>query len=148
MNGGGGGAQVYVSGKHDLATTRAMGIALPRQGRHRNLSLVATYAPISGPGTKNDDRQAYYEELRRVCHKCRGKDNLLVIGGDMNAEPGRPTDDNEGRIIGANGATRRSQTGDELIQFCKEEGLYIVSTCFYRQSRARGGTQGIAPRTS
>ncbi len=112
-----GGAAVVMRGRQDRKTTRCMSIVVPRQGRRRGLALVAVYAPVSGRQNVRA-RERFREEVRYVEAKCRGSDNMVVLGGDWNAEPGRPVEEGEQDRIGAHGGPRRTVSGSELSEFC------------------------------
>lgn len=67
---------------------RVLGISTSRRGGARGLTLVSAYAPVSGPASAGA-RGRFYDELHHVEQRSRGADNVLVVGGDFNAEVGR-----------------------------------------------------------
>ena len=56
----------------------------------------------------------------------------MLIGGDFDAEVGAQLDKDNTDVLGAFGDKHRTATGNEIIEFCREEGL-MVASIFYKQ---------------
>ena len=93
-----------------------MSVIIDRSGWRRGLALVAVYAPLSDR-QHAAERTTFYDELRLVEHMSRGPDHVLVVGGDFNAEVGRPLADVERECIGHFGNPRRTESGGNLSIF-------------------------------
>ena len=67
-----GGAHVVARGRADRRTTRCMSVLIPRKGRHRGMSLMAVYAPVSGRASAKE-RDKFRDEVRFVEQRSRGR---------------------------------------------------------------------------
>ena len=129
-----GGENVVVKGGQERKGTRCVAVTIPRARRRRGLTLVAAYAPCSGPKHARA-RERFYEELQFVEERSRGKDNLLVIGGEFNAEVGRRETPDDRDVIGAHGPPRLTGSGRELKEFCRDQ-FFVMITAFRQKMAA------------
>ena len=112
--------------------------------------MVGGYAPISARSVALEkEREEFRESLVELSRGARAGD-ILVVGGDMNAELGRAerTVGGEVRVrvgrgaqeaedtrevVGIHGAPRRSETGKAMIEVCKGED-WIDARSQFRQA--------------
>ena len=99
------------------------------------MTVVGAYAPVSGHSQRHkDEREKFRRELQGLLEKTENH-NLLVIGGDMNAEVGAEVDSAHRDVLGAFGDRHRTKSGEELIEFCREEGLSVASSFFQEKCK-------------
>lgn len=58
---------------------------------------------------------------------------MTIIGGDFNAKVGERGDAES--CMGRYGLGKRNEAGQQLIDFCEEQGLVIQNTCFQNHPR-------------
>ena len=58
------------------------------------------------------------------------KRDMLIIGGDWNAEVAAGTHTTHPEEVGPYGGDRTTRAGRQLLQFCKEESLKLAGTIF------------------
>ena len=125
----GGSALVEVKGWCD--GVRAFGVKIPGEGWRPGFLFVPVYAPLAHKTTL-EEREKFRELLSKVCDfsssRCR-----LVLGGDFNAEVGATRDRKWRHVLGPFGDNRRTRGGEELLDYCAEEGLVVAGT-YTRQS--------------
>ena len=130
------GAKIVCAGRADVCTTRVMGVKFERSGWREGLLIVATYAPTSDPREeKVRERERYREDLSRILRKTDAGD-FVIVGGDMNAEVGAGLDRDNRDVLGAFGDNRRTQTGGELIDLCRQEELMVAGSIFQQKERS------------
>ena len=91
--------------------------------------MVAAYAPTSSASMP--EREEFRKRLTMLLENSPGK-NMCLVGGDFNAEVGPGKDRDHRDVLGAYGNNKRSVTGEELIDFCRREGL-VVANSYFRQ---------------
>ena len=128
-----GGAQIYHTGGPDSKENRTLGVRIPRSGWKRGFFFVAVYAPTS---CKNkEERTKFRKHVSTMIEKVRS-DERVIIAGDMNAEmAGRESERNDG-ITGPYSNGKLSETGKELLAWCREEGMIVASTFFQQKCKA------------
>ena len=92
---------------------------------------MAIYAPTSKKSEENA-RQDLWSQTTKICKKAPSND-ILIIGGDMNAEPGAEKDTEFRSVLGPYGDKNRTATGLELIHFCADNKLKIAGTLFQQK---------------
>ena len=95
----------------------------------RNLTFISAYAPTLPESKKSPEvREDFYNVLDSVINKVNKRD-FLVIGGDLNAKTGTGYPDypaNMGRF----GKGEMNENGEELLDFCARNNLFITNTMF------------------
>ena len=83
--------------------------------RYTKLTIISYYAPIED--TKQEDKEAFYDQLQEAMHRVSAHDMLLVIG-DLNARVGN---DKTGRQsnMGTHGCGIMNDTGQRLCELCE-----------------------------
>ena len=122
----------------DYINERMIKIRLQIEGRVFN--VVSVYAPTFR--AQERDKEAFYEELRRVAQETNANEELIIMG-DFNARVGtRALDveaDQEGAsdlVLGDFGMNERNENGRLLVDFCRGYSrcpLRIMST-FYKHN--------------
>ena len=130
------GATSSFPGQADSTTTRCLAVSIPAKGWELGWHLVVAYAPVSGPQSVKERKKMYgqlHELIQKSTPRCR-----LVVGGDFNAEIGARQDDEEreGEVVGTHTEGRRTDSGQELVDFCMEEGLFDVGSMYKQRRRA------------
>ena len=88
---------------------------------------MAAYAPVS-TWKARPEREKFWNELA-ACVERVSSDDMLIVGGDFNAEVGAEKDRENTDVLGY-GDTNRTQTGTDMIERCRENGLMVASTFF------------------
>ena len=73
-------------------------------------------------------REDFYNSLREVI-KAVPKRDLLILGGDFNAQTGSSNLDHPD-IVGKFGKNKTNSNGSELVEFCLENNLVLTNTYF------------------
>ena len=89
------------------------------------LALMAVYAQASSASKegRNTCRDNITRLLDGVPPRC-----YWLVGGDFNAEVSPGMDSRHREVLGAFGDRRRSVTGEELSEYCRNEGLMVANT--------------------
>jgi hypothetical protein len=128
------GAILECVGRTDISTTRAMAITIKQKGWQRGLRLISVYAPTSAHSTMKE-REKYNKHVHMLLEKSAAED-ILVVGGDMNAQVGAGKDTTNRDVLGAFGHNNRTKTGEDLIQLCREEGLMVAGSFGLQNERS------------
>jgi hypothetical protein len=101
------------------------------KGAAKNISVVQVYAPDSARSEEECDE--FYFTLQSVIDQIHKKDVLIVMG-DFNAIVGM---DNTGRsdIMGTFGHGKLNARGERLLDFCRENELFLTNTIFKHRHR-------------
>eukprot|EP00973_Karenia_brevis_P026716 3687120-Karenia_brevis.AAC.1 len=86
--------------------------------------VIAVYGPTYQ--TDVDDKDAFYDGVRRDILETSQQDVLLILG-DWNARVG-VRDDTWGTVLGSFGNTERNDNGVRLLELCTATGLRIMNT--------------------
>ena len=103
------------------------------KGAAKNISVVQVYAPDSARSEEECDE--FYFTLQSVIDQIHKKDVLIVMG-DFNAIVGM---DNTGRsdIMGTFGHGKLNARGERLLDFCRENELFLTNTIFKHRHRRK-----------
>ena len=93
------------------------------------MRVVAVYQPVWG--TFIEEREELRGEMEEQVAGARGE--KLIIGGDFNANWGK--DRARVGVCGKYGVGRGSDAGNELMDWCEENGLVIVNSFMTHQNR-------------
>ena len=96
-----------------------------------SVKLIAVYQPVS----PNDIEIDEYRKQQETAIPCRKKDEMLLIGGDYNAQIGRQDNTGKERTLGKFGLRANSEAGDEVVEWAENNNLYIVDTYFRKNNR-------------
>jgi exonuclease III len=100
------------------------------EARPVNITWVQVYAPTTGADKK--DIEEFYRSLQSVMNEIPRKD-VVILMGDWNAKRGK----GEGsETVGKYGLGNRKEAGKRLLEFCKENALFIANT-FFEQPEQR-----------
>ena len=88
--------------------------------------MFSVYAPQQGK--PEEEKEEFREKLAEKISEVREED-IVIIGGDMNAHIGRDRRGYE-EVMGVNGIGQRNPEGEELLQMCQQHGLKIWNTMF------------------
>ena len=72
-------------------------------------------------------REKFREQMGSMIDKAPSY-TQVVIGGDMNAEVGAARDREHAGVLGPHGDTHRTETGQDMIDFCTGEELCIAQS--------------------
>ena len=103
------------------------------KGPIKNLSVVQIYAPDSARSEEECDQ--FYFQLQSVTDQIP-KNDILIVLGDFNARVGSC---HTGRkdVMGPHKHGRLNARGEQLIDFCRENELYITNTAFKHRHRRK-----------
>ena len=97
------------------------------QGKPFNITVIQVYAPTSNAEETEVDK--FYEDLQDLLELTPKKDVFFIIG-DWNAKVGETPG-----VTGKFGLGMRNETGQKLIEFCRENALVIANTLFQQHKR-------------
>ena len=96
-----------------------------------NVKLTAVYQPVS----PNDMEIDEYRKQLETAISYRKKDEMLLIGGDHNAQIGKQDNKGKERTLGKFGLRANSEAGDDVVEWAENKNLYIVDTYFRKINR-------------
>jgi len=99
------------------------------QGKPFNIMVSQAYAPTCN--AKEAEVERLYEELQDLLELAPKKDVLFIIG-DWSAKVGSQKIPG---VTGKFGLGVQNEAGQRLIEFCQENALVIVNTCFQQHKR-------------
>ena len=99
---------------------------IPGAGWRHGWLLVPIYARLTGK-TNVEEREAFRAKLSDI-RATGGNRCNLVMGGDFNGEVGPAKDKAWRHVMGPHGDNRGTLGGEELLQFCEQEGLAITKS--------------------
>ena len=132
-----GGCVQYSVGQASRGNSRSLGVYIPGAGQRRGYWVVTCYAPVA---TRTADIQKFWTELATVADKAPPH-SVVVIGGDMNAEPMTGRNGEYRQVVGPfarawieNRAVRPST--ESLLEFCGTQSLVVGSTYYAQRERS------------
>ena len=96
-----------------------------------NMKLIAVYQPVSPNEEGIDD----YRKTLETAIACKKKEEMLLIGGDHNAQIGRQDNTGGEATIGKFGLPHCSTAGEEIVEWAQLNNLRIVDTFFQKKNR-------------
>ena len=156
----------YISGK-DKNTRYGVGIVVPTslkadfipindricklqidtEGENPNITIISAYAPTEDNATKQPEkREAFYDLLEQQIKSVNDKD-ILVIGGDFNAQTGsgyKRYPNNMGKF----GKGKLSDNGYELLDMCAARNDLILTNTKFNHKLAHRTTWQAPERES
>ena len=96
-----------------------------------NVKLIAVYQPVSPNDVEIDE----YRKQLETAISCRKKDEMLLIGGDHNAQIGKQDNTGKERTPGKFGLRANPEAGDEVVEWAENNNLYIVDTYLRKNNR-------------
>ncbi len=98
-----------------------------------NVSLIQAYAPTTT--ASDEDMELFYSQLQDAMDDLPKKDVILIIG-DFNAKIGKGIQhESEAQVIGDHGLGSRNERGNQLIDFCMTNNLFVANTMFSQHPR-------------
>ena len=101
------------------------------QGKLFNITVIQVYAPTSNTEEAEVEVEWFYEDLQNLLELTPKKDVLFIIG-EWNAKIG--SQETPG-VTGNFGLGVPNESGQRLIEFCKENALVIANTLFQQHKR-------------
>ena len=96
-----------------------------------NINLIVAYVPTSN-GDKRMIKE-FYDSLDKLYSNSKSQEVNNMMG-DFNAKVGC---EKHGEIVGPHGLGTRGEREDRLMNWCEEEKLAIMNTCFAAHARRR-----------
>ena len=93
-----------------------------------NITCVQAYAPTTSADTVDID---FYRNLHLALNDTLRKD-VLILMGDWGSKIGKRE---EPGTVGRYGLGSRNEAGEQLLEFCKENALFIANTYFEQPER-------------
>ena len=102
------------------------------QGRERFITVINVYG-ITSPNAKEQPalRDTFYLDLQRTIDKQKG--DTILISGDFNSKVGKKLDGAE-TCLGKFSKGNRNDNGEELINFCLKNNIFISNSAFKHKS--------------
>ena len=91
--------------------------------------LVSVYAPQQGH--PDSEKDTFYEELLLTL-SAMGKNEIIMLCGDMNGHVGRSSSDYEG-VHGGNGFGTRNSEGERILELGDEMDMIVCNTFFQKR---------------
>ena len=104
-------------------------ISVSFQGKPFNITVIQVYTPTSNAEEAEVER--FYEDLWDLLELTPQKDVVFIIG-DWNAKVG--SQETPG-VTGKFGLGIQNETGQRLIEFCRDNALVIANTLFQQHMR-------------
>ena len=96
---------------------------------NQHITIISAYAPTLEVSRKNPvKREEFYDDLESLINTVP-KNHILVIGGDMNAKTGSGYK-NYTKCMGKRGKGELNENGEELLQMCERNQLFLSNTYF------------------
>ncbi|XP_072947691.1 uncharacterized protein [Epargyreus clarus] len=97
------------------------------------MNLIVVYAPTAV--SPENEIEGFYQDLEDTL-KSFPKREITLLMGDLNAKVGSTTcDDHLRDVVGKFGLGERNDRGEMWLQFCTENALTIMNTCFENHPR-------------
>ena len=128
-----GGSLIYRARGTDIKD-RMIGISIPNKGWKPGLLLVSIYAPLTNRSSLAL-RDNFREQLSLLLDKASGR-MTPILAGDFNGEVGPTKDKLWTQVLGPFGDSRRTKGGEELLNFCEQEGLVFANTLSSQKHKA------------
>ena len=96
-----------------------------------NTNIIQVYAPSTSHD--DDDVEQFYDQLQDLVNSVARRDELFIMG-DFNGKVGGI---DEPDVVGphSNFARGHNARGERLVEFCKQNDLFITNTCFQHRSK-------------
>ena len=107
---------------------RMIGISIPNKGWKPGLLLISIYAPLTNRSSLAL-RDNFREQLSLLLDKASRR-VTPILGGDFNREVGPTKDKLWTQVLGP------SKGGEELLNFCEQEGLVVANTFSSQKHKA------------
>ncbi|BFY99382.1 hypothetical protein BsWGS_02422 [Bradybaena similaris] len=104
-------------------------ITIRLKGQPTNVTIVQVYAPTAEADI--DEREQFYNTIQTVIDQIPSND-ILFIMGDFNAKVGEEITQN---VTGRFGLGTRNEAGENLVNFCAGNDLYVANTMFQQPKR-------------
>ncbi|KAK2709623.1 hypothetical protein QYM36_013330 [Artemia franciscana] len=108
-------------------------ITIRLKGPIVNMTIIQVYAPDSSQS--DQEAKEFYSQLQHTVDTAPKKDFLFMIG-DFNAIVGHSNDGPED-VMGKFGHGRENHRGEMLIDFCRDNELFITNTMFRHRERRK-----------
>ena len=103
-------------------------LKLVKEERKNVITIINVYAPTSELVEKDrSELDRIYAQLEKILKEHK-KNSLILIAGDFNAKIGKYRNDNE--CVGRFSTGKRNSSGQELIDFCGRNRLFISNSAF------------------
>ncbi|XP_008485560.1 craniofacial development protein 2-like [Diaphorina citri] len=106
-------------------------IAVRINAKPVNIFIVQCYAPTLDKS--DEEREEFYEEIRKTIQMKKFHE-ILILMGDFNAKVGSQRIDD---IVGPHGLGTLNSAGQDLINFCCENELFITNTWYEQKESSR-----------
>ena len=90
-----------------------------------NISIIQIYAPTTD--AQEEEMDEFYGQLQRVIDIVAGRD-ILIVMGDCNAKIGVDQEGLWRDCRSRSGLGERNERGERLLQFCRDNALFIANT--------------------
>ena len=114
-----------------LVSERLMMIRL--RAKVQNITAIQVYAPDSS--RPDEEVDTFYQQLQSLTDEVPKKD-LLVVMGDFNAIAGEATQ-LDSDVLGRFGLGRRNARGERLLEFCRDNDLFVTNSMFKHRKRRK-----------
>ena len=101
------------------------------QKQFNNTNIIQVYAPSTSHD--DDEVEQFYEQLQELTDTVPRRDELFIMG-DFNGKVGGI---DEPGVVGphSNVARGYNARGERLVNFCKQNDLFITNTCFQHRRK-------------
>ena len=96
-----------------------------------NITIIQVYLPTTEH--EEEEVEETYSIMDELLKETDGKDCTIIMG-DFNGVAGEGSEE---KTVGKYGLDKRNQTGERLVNFCKENEYVIINTFFKNRNRRR-----------
>ncbi|ELU03024.1 hypothetical protein CAPTEDRAFT_118401 [Capitella teleta] len=94
--------------------------------------MVQVYAPTAD--ADEIEKEVFYGELNNIITENKKYDDVLIVCRDFNSKVGCIKEDD---VVGLYGLGVRNESGDRLVDFERQNDLFITNTWFQQKIKSR-----------
>ena len=117
-------------------SNRIASIRLEVQGTQ--IVVIGCYAPTESSEITRQ-KEEFYKSLSGITNNLKAQNKNVIVLGDFNCRLGRDAQVLGGRVIGnfTDSTSETSENGLRVIDYCRENGLYVANTYIQKADRRR-----------
>ena len=129
-----GGATTFHAKEFGGTPSRSIAVSIPSEGWKKGWFIISTYAPTS-KRTELRAREHFLEQIERIAGHAKGYQTTVIMG-DFNASVGARKDEEYRDVMGEHGNNHRTESGANLLSWCRSNSYIIAGTYTRQKERA------------